>query len=100
MNRESGFFQNTRIYYDVFHSYNYTCSPVYRTSHVQGLEGVNTSICEQLNSYLQKVKVSARKMTHEHFMFHIQFFIHMWNISKGQSLDKQRVHVEVAGVAV
>ena len=44
--------------------------------------GINSEICEQFNSYIQKIKYSARSMNQSHFMFYLQFFIHSWNVQK------------------
>ncbi len=40
--------------------------------------GINTSICEQFNSFMRCFKESARHMTQIHF-FYLQFFIAQWN---------------------
>ena len=29
MNREAGYFKNTKFFYDIFHGYNHTCSKIY-----------------------------------------------------------------------
>jgi hypothetical protein len=39
-------------------------------------------VCEQFNSYIQKIKYSARSMNQSHFIFYLQFFINYWNEKK------------------
>ena len=89
LNREAGFFKNTRFYHDIFHGYTHNCSPVYSSKGLRGLESVNTSICEQFNSYLQCIKSSAKQMSQEHFMFFTQFMVNIWNKKKKQTFTNK-----------
>ena len=43
-NRESGFFQNTRFFRDVFHSCTHKCNPAFRCNKLKGFDVVNSSI--------------------------------------------------------
>ncbi|XP_057305447.1 uncharacterized protein LOC130642379 [Hydractinia symbiolongicarpus] len=79
-NRESGYFQDTRFFHDVFHGFSHKCSQAYNSSRLSGMNSPNTSICEQFNSFLQRIKASAKLMGQAHFTFYVQFFIHQWNI--------------------
>ena len=60
-NRESGFFRKTRFFHDVFHSFTHKCTPAFRCNKLFGFDGVNSSICEQFNSFLQNIKTSAKR---------------------------------------
>ena len=51
MDREAGFFKNTRFHHDLFHEFSHNCSSVYSSKGLTNLQSVNTSICEQFNSY-------------------------------------------------
>ena len=88
-NRESGFFELTRFFHDIFHGYTHKCSKTFRSNRLQGYAGVNTSICEQFNSFLQCIKTSAKLMTQEHFTFYVQFFINQWNVARELSFRKK-----------
>ncbi|XP_057302291.1 uncharacterized protein LOC130636556 isoform X1 [Hydractinia symbiolongicarpus] len=81
-NRESGYFKDTRFFHDVFHGYTHSCSSAFRYNGLLGFEAVNSSICEQFNSFMQKIKTSAKLMSQTHFTFYLQFFIYIWNKKK------------------
>ncbi len=89
LNRESGYFQNVQFFHDIFHGYAHKCSDVYKSSRLSGFDGVNSSVCEQFNSFMQCIKKSARQMSQEHFVFYMQYFIHMWNLKKKQRYSKR-----------
>lgn len=82
LNRESGYFLNTRIFHDVFHGYKHKCSAVFRFNRLDNVEKVNTEICEQFNSFLQCIKSSSKKMKQDTFCFFVEFFIWLWNKKK------------------
>ena len=88
-NRESGFFKNTRFYHDIFHGYTHKCSTVFRCSGLNGFEQTNTSICEQFNSYIKRIKASARLLSQAHFTFYLQFFIDQWNNMQNEGIKKK-----------
>ena len=88
-NRESGFFSETRFFHDIFHGYGHKCSGVFKSNRLLGFNGLNTSICEQFNSFLQCIKTSAKLMTQEHFTFYVQFFIYQWNQARKESFTKR-----------
>ena len=81
-NRESGFFRGTRFFHDVFHGYTHKCSSVYKTQRVDGYNALNTSICEQFNAFLKRIKASSKHMSQDRFSFYVQYFIHQWNQKK------------------
>ena len=74
LNREPGLFLNTRLWHDLFHSITHLCGSNFKSSRVVGLCGINTEICEQVNSYLQCVKYTASHLSQEHFVFFYSSF--------------------------
>ena len=46
-------FKNTTFWHDLFHFIGHLCGVNFKSGRVLGLEGVNTEICEQVNSFLQ-----------------------------------------------
>ena len=91
LNREPGFWRNTRFFHDIFHGYSHKCSSVYNSKRLPALKsGINSEICEQFNSYIQKIKYSARAMSQSHFMFFVQFFIYQWNMKKRKKLLEEQ----------
>ena len=56
--------------------------------HVEGLEGLNTEICEQVNSYLQCIKYTGAHLSQECVMFFTQFFLYLLNQKKTKKLRK------------
>ena len=89
LNREAGYFRKTRFFHDIFHGYGHNCSPLYSSARTNAYDGVNLSICEQFNSYLQCIKASAKHMSQENFMFYVQFMINLWNEKKRISYEKK-----------
>ena len=59
-----------------------------------GLEGMNTEICEQVNSFLQCIKFTASHLSQQHFAFFLQFFLYLLN------KDKTAKHKKLCSVAV
>ena len=82
LNREPELFKLTRFWHDLFHSIPHKCGPNFKSGRVYGLEGVNTEICEQVNSFLQCVKYTASHVSQEHFVFFLQFFLYLINTEK------------------
>lgn len=89
LNREAGYFGKTKFYHDIFHGYTHGCSPAYSSKCLSGIRGINTSICEQFNAYLQCIKASAKHMSQVNFMFFAQYMIHLWNKSKKETFEKK-----------
>ena len=96
LNREPDLFKNTHFWHDIFHFINHTCGINFKSGRVLGLEGINSEICEQVNSYLQCVKYTASHLSQEHFMFFMQFFVYFLNRDKTEKFKKQ-ASVAVAG---
>ena len=96
LNRESGFFQDTRFFHDLFHCASHKCSPAYSSKGLVGMQAVNSSICEQFNAYLQCIKASAKQMSQVHFTFFVQYFIDIWNKKKSETF-KKKINIAVAG---
>lgn len=91
LNREPKFWVMCRFYHDIFHGFTHTCPFVYKSRRIPAIDvGVNSEICEQFNSYLQKIKYSARSMSQSHFIFYLQFFIHRWNEEKEKKFEAQK----------
>jgi hypothetical protein len=89
LNREPMYWRETRFWHDIFHGYSHKCPFVYSSRRLHHLHANNTEICEQFNSYIQKIKYSARSMNQVHFIFYLQFFIHKWNEIKRCEYEKQ-----------
>ena len=70
-NRESGYFENTMFYSDIFHSVNHKCSDAFKIQRLPIGNDFNTSGCEQLNSFLGKIKSSAKFMGIENFIYYL-----------------------------
>jgi hypothetical protein len=96
LNREPKFFQNTRFSHDIFHSFPHKCGPNFRSTRVLGLEGMNSEICEQWNSYLQCIKFTASHLTQTHMMFFLQFMLFLRNEEKTATFHKI-AEVAIAG---
>jgi hypothetical protein len=98
LNREPDMWKEVRVSHDIFHSFTHVCGDVFKSTRVQGLEGVNTEICEQFNAFLQCIKYTASKMIQSHFMMYVQFMVYLWNKEKTLTY-KDMYHVAVRGCA-
>ena len=96
LNREPELFKNTRLLHDLFHSIGHVCGINFESGRVRGLEGVNTEICEQWNSFLQCIKYTGSHLTQDHFSFLLQFFIALQNREKTEKFRTQ-ASIAVAG---
>ena len=96
LNREPEFFKNTRFWHDLFHSLGHTCGINFKSGRVCGLEGINSEICEQVNSFLQCIKYTGSHLSQEHFMFFVQFFLHLMNTEKTKAFQRKAT-IAVAG---
>ena len=96
LNREPRFFFDTRFWHDLFHAFGHKCGINFKSSRVQGLEGLNTEICEQVNAFLQCIKFTASHLSQEHFSFFLQFFLYLLNKDK-TARQKELSSVAVAG---
>ena len=82
LNRALELFRFTRFWHDLFHAIGQKCGMNFKSSRVDGLEGINTEIFEQVNSYLQCIKFIGSHLSQEHFMFFTQFFFYLLNKDK------------------
>ena len=97
MNREPELFKNTRFWHDLFHFIGHLCGVNFKSGRVLGLEGVNTEICEQVNSFLQCIKYIGAHLSQDHFTFFLQFFLCLMNRDKTKNYKKQ-ASITVAGL--
>ena len=97
LNREPDLFKNTRFWYDLFHSIVHLCGINFKSTRVQGLDGINTEICEQVNSYLQSIKYTGAHLSQEHFVFFLQFFLYLLNKDKTER-QKKMAKIALAGM--
>lgn len=87
LNREPQYYRNTRFWHDLFHGYSHKCPSSLRSSRIPSLQGLDTSICEQFNSFLQNIKYTGSHLTQSHFCLYLQFMIHVWNRKKDIVFD-------------
>ena len=88
LNRAPSLFANTRFWHDLFHSVGHVCGDNFKSCRVEGLEGLNSEICEQVNAYLQCIKYTGAHLSQEHFMFFTQFFLYLLNKKKTKKFRK------------
>ena len=93
LNREPSFFKNVLFFHDIFHQYNHVCAKTFRSKRIEGLS-VNTSICEQFNSFLKSIKNTGSHLSQERFMFLLQFMTRIWNARKTKLVEKSLALVE------
>ena len=74
LNREPALFEDTRFWHDLFHAIAHLCGINFKSTQVEGFGGINTEICEQVNSYLQAIKYTGTHLSQDHFVFFLQFF--------------------------
>ena len=91
LNREPRFFKYTRFWHDIFHGTTHLCGENFKSGRVNGLDGINTEICEQTNSYLQCLKYTASHLSQVHFVLFMQFFLYLWNDDKTRKYKSNAV---------
>jgi hypothetical protein len=96
LNREPWYAKFIRFWHDIFHSFTHKCGDAFKSKRVEGLQGVNSEICEQFNAYIQCVKYTSCKMVLNHFMLYVQFMVYLWNRRKTENY-KEQFHVALAG---
>ena len=89
LNREPGYWKNTRFFHDTFHGFCHKCAIVYTSSRLKILHKANTEICEQTNAFLQTIKYSARAMSLTNFNHFLQFFMHKWSENKYENFRRR-----------
>ena len=48
LNREPQLFLHTKFWHDLFHSITHTCGDNFKSVCIEGMDGINTEICEQV----------------------------------------------------
>ena len=69
LNREPELFKSTRFWHDLFNFIGHLCGINFKSGRILGQEGVNTEICEQVNSFLQCIKYTGSHLSQDHFTF-------------------------------
>ena len=59
----------------------------FKSGRIDGLEGINTEICEQVNSYLQCIKFTGSHLSQEHFIVFYPIFLVF--VEQGQNKEVQ-----------
>ena len=90
LNREPSFFCCTRFWHDIFHSITHLCGDGFKSERVIGLQGINTEVCEQFNSFLQCIKFTASHLSQVHFMLFTQFMVCLWNRDKTERYKRRQ----------
>ena len=89
LNREPGFWKNTRFFHDTFHGFSHKCPPVYTSYRIKMLKRINTEVCEQTNAFLQRIKFSARAMGMGKCNHYLQFLMFHWSNRKREKFFKK-----------
>ncbi|MDA8031990.1 MAG: hypothetical protein MPK62_12885, partial [Alphaproteobacteria bacterium] len=90
LNRAPELFRFTRFWHDLFHAIGHKCGMNFKSGRIDGLEGINTEICEQVNSFLQCIKFTGSHLSQEHFMFFTQFFLFLLNKDKTKKYNQMK----------
>ena len=77
-----------------FHFIGHLCGINFKSGRILGQEGVNTEICEQVNSFLQCIKYTGSHLSQDHFTFFMQVFLYLMNKDKTINFQK------LAGIAI
>lgn len=78
---------------DHFHAYNHKCSPIFKLTNYPTLTHINSSILEQMNSYLKyAILHQGKHMLDEHFMLSLMTHIAIWNNCKEELLKMFKNH--------
>ena len=96
LNREPSYFRDVRFCHDIFHGYSHLCGGAFKANRHKSLF-VNTSICEQFNSYLKKVKYVASHLSQNRYVFLLQYALYVWNERKTLAYE-ERVRVALASI--
>lgn len=89
LNRAPSFFKDTIFVVDRFHWMGHkSCAKSYSPSLFSELDRVNTSIAEQCNAELKKIRQITTRMNQVHFMLVTRFFLDAWNRKKIEESNK------------
>ena len=72
------------------------CGKNFKSRRILGLAGINSEICEQVNSFLQCIKYTGSHLSQDNFMFFAQFFLHLMNEDRIKKFRSQ-ASIAVAG---
>ena len=79
------------MWHDVFHEFNHKCGDAMKCENVRYVRDLfNTSICEQFNSFMNKIKNMGTHLSQSHFCFIVQYMIHKWNMEKDMNEERKR----------
>lgn len=82
LNREPVMFKHTKFLVDRFHYLGHKCSKLFSMDHYAHLRGINSSIMESLNSFVQGFKPQLSQMTQKNFMQYLKYLF----MSKNQDV--------------
>lgn len=83
LNRAPQFFKHTRFVVDRFHWLGHkSCAAGYNMAWYPSLRFTNSSIAEQCNAALKRVKASVTRMSQVPFMLSLRLFLDVWNRKK------------------
>ena len=89
MNRDPGFFRNTKFLVDRFHWKNHTgCSPALNISKHETFKKINSEANEQQNALLKKLKPQVSYMNPENFVKTMKLYIWFRNTIKQATIKK------------
>ena len=99
LNREPDYFKKCRTWHDLFHSFNHVCGEILKSSRMPNMTA-NTEICEQFNSYLQRLKWTCTHLGQERFCFILQYAIFKWNVKQTERIEKRNDQVKKASASI
>ena len=83
MARDPAYFKDVVFVIDHFHTYNHTCSRLYKIARYAVLDSYNSSICEQGNSWVKSgVHRQSEAMNDYLFFLTLMVQIALWNRRK------------------
>ena len=81
--RDPKYFKDVVFVIDHFHTYNHTCSRLYKISRYNVLDYLNSSICEQGNAWIKSgVHRQSKSMNDDLFFLTLMVQIALWNRHK------------------
>jgi hypothetical protein len=103
MARDPEYFKDTVFLIDHFHTYNHTCSRIYKISAYPVLNYLNSEIAEQGNSWVKSgTRQQAKQLREDTFSLLIMALRAMWNEEKDEKIagrdTKRRRMEDAAGV--
>ena len=91
MARDPSYFKDVVFVIDHFHTYNHTCSRLYKIARYSTLDRYNSSICEQGNSWVKSgVHRQSKAMNDDLFFLTLMVQIALWNRRKATIIEKNK----------